>query len=285
MPPETVKGLLDFNVRVSSREAYVSPTRGAQGNALKTVVAMPFALDGSIGETIIEARGVRHLIRFAKDGIGKSPEIAYAQEPSLVRNGTSVTVKWPISASTWKRRRSNFYKSPRTTPGSTRICPWTSIGRCRRRQIRTNYTSSSIEPAWRKWLPSDPTSAHWYDTDRLERLAGAYVAKDQDRDQMRTVRDFISDFRGMSGSAKQKAVLDAAGMSRKPLSDLFPDSNADRDAFANLLSELQSVTNPVKAKDLGIIGEDNILASYLDICAKTIPNSRRSRRHSSTSVS
>ena len=31
--PETVKRLLDYNVRVSSREAYVSPTRGAQGNA------------------------------------------------------------------------------------------------------------------------------------------------------------------------------------------------------------------------------------------------------------
>src|SRR5262245_32744077 len=34
IPPETVAGVLDFGVRVSSREAYVSPTRGAQGNAL-----------------------------------------------------------------------------------------------------------------------------------------------------------------------------------------------------------------------------------------------------------
>jgi DNA topoisomerase VI subunit B len=34
---ETVKALLDFSVRVSSREAYASPTRGAQGNALKTL--------------------------------------------------------------------------------------------------------------------------------------------------------------------------------------------------------------------------------------------------------
>ena len=54
----TVKSLLDFGVRVSSREAYVSPTRGAQGNALKTLVAMPFALDGTLGETLIAARGV-----------------------------------------------------------------------------------------------------------------------------------------------------------------------------------------------------------------------------------
>jgi DNA topoisomerase VI subunit B len=47
IPVETVVGILDFSVRVSSREAYVSPTRGAQGNALKTIVAMAFALDGA----------------------------------------------------------------------------------------------------------------------------------------------------------------------------------------------------------------------------------------------
>jgi len=33
---ETIADILDYSVRVSSREAYVSPTRGAQGNALKT---------------------------------------------------------------------------------------------------------------------------------------------------------------------------------------------------------------------------------------------------------
>ena len=45
LPAKTIKHVLDFSVRVSSREAYVSPTRGAQGNALKTMVAMPFVVD------------------------------------------------------------------------------------------------------------------------------------------------------------------------------------------------------------------------------------------------
>jgi hypothetical protein len=36
IPASTIKQVLDYSVRVSSREAYVSPTRGAQGNALKT---------------------------------------------------------------------------------------------------------------------------------------------------------------------------------------------------------------------------------------------------------
>jgi hypothetical protein len=40
LPTETIEGVLDYTVRMSSREAYVSPTRGAPGNALKCVVAM-----------------------------------------------------------------------------------------------------------------------------------------------------------------------------------------------------------------------------------------------------
>ena len=33
IPGDTVDGVLDFNVRVSDREAYVAPDRGAQGKA------------------------------------------------------------------------------------------------------------------------------------------------------------------------------------------------------------------------------------------------------------
>ena len=53
LPADVVEDILDFSVRVSSREAYVSPTRGAQGNALKTILAMPFVLDGQRGRTLI----------------------------------------------------------------------------------------------------------------------------------------------------------------------------------------------------------------------------------------
>ena len=45
METDTIKSILDYSIRVSSREAYVSPTRGAQGNALKTILAMGYVLD------------------------------------------------------------------------------------------------------------------------------------------------------------------------------------------------------------------------------------------------
>jgi DNA topoisomerase VI subunit B len=62
MPSKLVERILDYNVRVSDKMAYRSPTRGAQGNALKTIVGIPYAL-GSEEPLVITARGVRHTIR------------------------------------------------------------------------------------------------------------------------------------------------------------------------------------------------------------------------------
>ena len=95
---DVVADVLDFAVRVSSREAYVGPTRGAQGNAVKTLVAMPFALDGERGLVEIESLGVLHRLAFAVDRIAQEPQAERSTKPSLVRNGTVVRIRWPDSA-------------------------------------------------------------------------------------------------------------------------------------------------------------------------------------------
>jgi Histidine kinase-, DNA gyrase B-, and HSP90-like ATPase len=96
LPAETIKAVLDFAVRVSSREAYVSPTRGAQGNALKTILAMPFVLSGGKhGLVEIKTQGERHRIDFAVDQLRQQPVIGHAVEPAERKNGTEVKVRWP----------------------------------------------------------------------------------------------------------------------------------------------------------------------------------------------
>ena len=62
IPEDTVESILDFSIRVSSREAYVAPDRGAQGNALKTIIAMPYVLDGQSGCVEIVTGGELHRI-------------------------------------------------------------------------------------------------------------------------------------------------------------------------------------------------------------------------------
>jgi hypothetical protein len=210
---DVVKNILDYNVRVSSREAYVSPTRGAQGNALKTILAMPFALNGTTGETVIEAKGVSHRITFAVDHVRQQPKIEHVEGASDVKIGTRITVPWPVSAcSKPDDVRQRFLQVAEgfgwINPHLTLEIDWQGE--------RTRMEAS--DPNWAKWRPSDPTSPHWYDTDRLARLMGAYIARDHDCGrEPRTVREFISQFRGLTGTAKQKAVLDAVGAARVTL--------------------------------------------------------------------
>jgi len=98
IPAETINSILDYRSRTSSRAAYCSPSRGQQGNALSTILAIPFVLDGTAGETVIEARGIAHRIRFSADPIRQEPRITYDPGSSTVRTGTRVTVRWPAKA-------------------------------------------------------------------------------------------------------------------------------------------------------------------------------------------
>ena len=74
------------------------------------------------------------------------------------------------------------------------------------------------------------------------------------------MRELIAEFRGMSGTAKQKQVLDETSTARMTLADLFPDGQADKIKIANLLSAIQRATKPVKPQDLGLIGRDHLAA-------------------------
>jgi DNA topoisomerase VI subunit B len=148
----TVKAMLDFNVRASSRQAHAMPTRGAQGNALKTLVAMAFALDGREGKTIIEACEVRHSIRFCVDHIRQIPKIEHSQEASDVKIGTSVAICWPQSAcSILDSAKARFLQ---IAEDYTWLNPHLSLS------MSWDSAQSEIkatDPAWRKWRPSDPT--------------------------------------------------------------------------------------------------------------------------------
>ncbi len=88
IPESTIEDVLDFTIRVSSREAYVAPDRGAQGNALKTLVAMPFVLDGERGRVDITANAVKHRVIFSVDVIRQEPVITHKTQKVAVITGS-----------------------------------------------------------------------------------------------------------------------------------------------------------------------------------------------------
>jgi Histidine kinase-, DNA gyrase B-, and HSP90-like ATPase len=261
IPVKTIKDVLDFNSRVSSREAYVSPTRGAQGNALKVIVCMPYALaDGhreQRGKTIIETRGTAHCITFAVDPVRQTPRISHETAPSIVKKGTRITVCWPATASDIiADAQVRFLQIARTFGAFN---PHLALSLFWDNQLLIKI--SPTNPGWQKWSGSDPTSPHWYDVARLERLMAAYVADDLDHKRERTAREFVSEFRGLSGSVKPATALDAAGLGRPSLADFFPGrGTVDRAAIAGLLAAMKVTSKPVAPEQLGIIGRDHLEA-------------------------
>jgi Histidine kinase-, DNA gyrase B-, and HSP90-like ATPase len=273
---ETIKAVLDYTIRVSSREAYVSPTRGAQGNALKTILAMGYVLDReredddsinneAVGVTFIETRGIKHRIEFRADHVTNQPKITHTTTPSPVKVGTRVTVKWPVPAidvpwSHLEIAKDDFIDLAEAyawfNPHLTLRGTWRG-----KKFIKVAATN----PTWEKWRPSNPTSAHWYNQTRLQRYLAAHVARDRDLGRRRTVREFIAEFRGLSGTAVQRKVLEETGCSHQSLGAFFGVDQVNRKGIAKLLASMRKHSKPVDPKHLGIIGAEHFKKCFLTV--------------------
>ena len=252
---ETIRDILDYTTRTSAREAYCSPSRGQQGNAIKTLIAMPYALASGSDATIIESRGMAHSIVFTADAVRQEPRVVRTTSRSTVKSGTSLTVCWPDSACSYlEEQKSRFLQ---ICAGYAVLNPHLSLRAMWDGEEYVDLPSSN--DCWRKWRACDPTSAYWYTAARLARYAAAHVARDQDLARPpRTVREFLSEFRGFSGSPKQKLVLDETGLTRRPLAALFDNGEIDERRLAALLAAMQHHSRPVKPRDLGVIGSDHL---------------------------
>lgn len=267
----TIKSILDYTIRVSSREAYVSPTRGAQGNALKTILAMGYVLDRerqggnaeAVGVTIIETRGIEHRIEFRVDHVDNEPRIAHTTSPSSVKVGSRITIHWPVlqfgGATLLDYARDEFIK---LAEGYVWFNPHLTL---RGSWYGNEFIKiAATDPHWKKWGPRNPTSPHWYDETRLQRYLAAHVARDRDLRRNRTVREFLGEFRGLSGSAVQRKVLEEVGCSHQSLAAFFGAEQVNRAGIARLLASMCKHTKPVAAKHLGVIGQEHLKHRFLD---------------------
>ena len=250
IPVATLEGAADFAVRTSDKAKYVSPTRGAQGNALKTIIALPYVLDGSEGRIQVSTDGKAYKIIVRTDAIRQEPAVTLSNgETAFVQNGTSIEIAWPDSA--WSQLEDDDREFVQLAHGYAAFNPHAHI------RFSTPQGEVEFEPTrpdWEKWLPTQPTSIHWYSDEDLCGLIAAYLAHGRDC----TVREFIGEFAGLSRSAKQKKVLDSLGLSGARLTALLAsDSELDRDAVSRLLVAMQAEARDIKPSKLGVIGEDH----------------------------
>jgi hypothetical protein len=277
LPEATLKGALDFTVRASNREAYVAPDRGAQGNALKTLIPMPRVIDPENGRFIVQAHGKRHVITCGADPIsqraivnddlaeiGKCKKLqSRPGQKKQALSGTEIRLQWgqrvdddgdilwpfdELAPSCFADRFRSLVE------GFAVFNPHTTI---RLDWFGKKTTWKATDTKWQKWKPHRPTSSHWYELAHLERLIGAYITHDRDAGKDRLVSDFVAEFDGLSGSQKRAKVLAETDLKRVQLSELVRDKRLDSDRIGKLLAAMQRHTRPVKPATLGIIGEEH----------------------------
>lgn len=249
-------------MRVSDKTHYVSPSRGQLGNALKCVWAAPFVVSGQQGRVDVAAGGVRHRIDVTLDRIAQRPQIARTETASDVKNGTIVTMYWPqIARYLDPTGQPTFYNPPdlwSVLNGYAAFNPHATFSI--EAEHYTAVTWNHTAPDWSKWLPTAPTSPHWYTVERLRALIAAYIAAEQDGDRPRTVREFVAEFAGLSGTAKQKAVTEAAGLSGAYLRDLVSGGDVHAGAVDALLAAMKDAARKIKPLALGALGEAHLSA-------------------------
>lgn len=248
--PAVVEHILDFETRTSDKAAYRAPARGAQGNALKTVVGIPCALGAARADLGIDAAGIRHTIAAWVDP-AQAVRVDHTRSASARTAGTAVEVLLPdrpfgdarmIRALAFDYATLNPHASVRFRADGF----LSEHGEPDPEAIDDSYLPS--DPDWRKFCPTDPTSPHWYDAAAFARLLQLTVHSTEDQ----PVRAFVRQFKGLSGTAKAKAVC--ADLPWERLRDL--DGNAE--AAAQLLEAMQRESAPPKPQTLGIIGEDHL---------------------------
>jgi DNA topoisomerase VI subunit B len=260
IPPEIIPKILDFENLASDKAAYRSPTRGAQGNALKTVVGIPHALGGS-SPVIIEARGVRHQIRAWLDPANQF-RTEHIRQQCASRSGTRVTVTIPAAEQDFDpldQARAVALFNPHAC---------VQIEVCGQDIKHANGTSSNIREmykslvdyphAWRKWLPQMAIPAAWYDEQALHKLISLHNARSR-RQEGRDLPlgEFLRQFRGLRRSAQ-----------RREITALFPefrrlsDFDGREEAIGRLLAAMQSKSRAVEAKTLGLIGADRFRSRF-----------------------
>lgn len=263
LPSEVIVGSLDYSQRISDKALYVSPTRGQLGNALKTVWAAPYVVHGA-GLVEIETGGQRHSVEVSLDEVAQQPNVQHTveEEGDFVKNGTLVRVTWPDSASSDEPDEEddsyNFHQYTKPPPSAEEIVEMFAAFNPHATFRISDRLFEPTSPGFRKWRGDEPTSPHWYTPETLRSLIAGYITKEREGGRPRTVREFVSEFKGLSGTAKQKRVTE--DLSHVQLADLVENGQFDDGAVGRLLTRMQDNSKPVKPAALGVIGQEHMTA-------------------------
>ena len=252
LPLATLERSLDYSIRVSDKTGYVSPSRGQQGNALKTVWAAAFVATGN-GLIEVETAVYRRVVEVTLDRIAQVPklELIDAGTPN-VKTGTRIVLRWRgIASCLTDWNPPDFYSVVFALTDFNPHCTLTATA------PGLNKTFPATDPDWQHWRPDRPTAPHWYTPERFRALAALLLNVEQRTGKARSVNEFIREFHGLSGTGKAKSITQAANLTGAMLRDLVHAGDVDMIRLTALLKAMQETARPVKPDALGLLGQDH----------------------------
>jgi DNA topoisomerase VI subunit B len=258
LPESVLEASLDYSVRVSDKQNYVSPSRGQQGNALKTLWAAPLVLDGEKGSVSVITAAYGYRVDLTIDRIAQLPCHELVPIPDRQEEGTLFKIHSPKMS-----RQLEGSLSHRLMVGFALFNPHA--------HFLVNGESFQLAPVenFQKWWPDYPTSPHWYDVEALTKLASGLLAK-MGRRSPATIREFVKQFDGLKRTSRQKEI----GEAMKPaatLEDLANGNDMDNAKMCDLLALMKEKNTPIKAAKLGILGK-NFIFNFLTAFNCQVPD-------------
>jgi DNA topoisomerase VI subunit B len=121
MSTALIERSLDYDIRVSDKTYYVSPSRGQLGNALKCLWAAPYAVDADHpGHVEVVSLGARHHIAVTVDRIAQEPRVEHGVDGvPICRKGTEITLHAPKIAHATTGGRKSTVSTNRRKSSST----------------------------------------------------------------------------------------------------------------------------------------------------------------------
>lgn len=246
IPEDLVKKLLDNGIRSSKKREYISPTRGKQGNALKTVIGIPCALKVDGDQLIIESFGKKHKIshKYFPDG---TVDCSYSVEDSQIVNGTLITVNLE------RCLLSEFVEDMKL------FNPHVSVISVKNEFLDFQNIQALLEKVelkntlnFVKHRISDPIDIHWYSLEKFNALIWHYIKNlPQTKFKLFAGNDkddnFLGLFYKLTNYRSQKKAIPNDLINIKVMGDFA----MCEDKISILYNHLKAIVKPSKSSNLG----------------------------------
>jgi len=259
---EMVREVTNFERFGGTKYFVKKPTRGAQGNALMTIVGLVAALWKERGQAIpppitFISRGYRHRVSLRVDLVleraavnVESVKISDSDQAiDLPQNGTRIQLSLPCAYST------SWGNSDRYARVVEEFALWNP-------RARFDLIWGQDHP--RVFLPTGKTpkrynqddygSPHWYTLDNFEKLLFANVRALEEQGKRETTLEFAKRFKGCSSNRKEFTETLRDGMAK------YLNGIRNHDVSERLFYVIRTTTIPPSPSVLGEVGKEHFRA-------------------------